>query len=110
MLLAKEVLKEIRDAEIAAENLFKESQTKAKEILKAAEIKSKEEIDAASKKAAEITSEITSSREREAKDMARQILEAAGRECEAIKNVPQSKAQKAVNLVIERIVKLHGDS
>lgn len=110
MLLAKEVLQEIREAETAAENLLAKSQVLSKEILKSAQAESKEKLDEASKKSEKIISDITSQKEDEAQKIARQILEEARCECEAIKNVPEVKVKKAISIVIERIVKPYGDS
>ena len=106
--MAKEVLIEIKEAEKTGENLYKQAQAKAREIIKSAEEKANEELILAQRKADEAASEIISKKEGEAQIEIEQILKAANRQCEAIKNIPDEKVEKAVELVIERIVKLNG--
>lgn len=110
MILAKEVLEEIRKAEIAAEDLISKSQVSSKEVLKSAQLKSKEKLDEASNMSQKIISDMIRQSEAEAKKTAEQILKEARRECEVIENIPEDKADKAINLIIERIVKPYGDS
>lgn len=110
MLLAKEVLKEIREAEKTAENLVKQSQINAREILKTADDNAKKILDAASADARNISSKLISEKEAEAKESAREIIEKAKMECDALKSIPAEKSENAVKLVIERIVKPYGNS
>lgn len=110
MLLAIEVLKEIKEAEVAAENVRKQALARSKEIIRNATEESEKELDAANRKAQDLASQIIKVKEDEAGQKANAILESSQKDCEAIKKVPQDKIDKAVNLVIERIVKHHGDS
>ena len=108
--MATEVLKEIRDIEIAAENLKKQALAREKDIIKAATEQADKELKDSTKKAQEKASSIIKQKEDEAREEAKKILEAGNRDCDSIKAVSEEKVQKAVNLVIERIVTPYGSS
>jgi len=110
MLLAIEVLKEIKEVEVTAENLKKQASVKARDIVKAATDQAHKELDHAEQEAQSITSRIVNEKEDEARKKANSIMESSEADCKAIRAVSEQKISKAVNLVIERIVKAHGNS
>lgn len=110
MLLAIEVLKEIKEAEDAAENLRRQALARSKEIIKNATEEAEKELDNANQTAQTLASQIIKQKEGEAKEKVNSILELSNKDCEAIRNISQEKIDKAANLVIERIVKPDGNS
>jgi len=110
ILLTIEVLKEIRETEITAENFRRQALVNAKDIIKAAEEQAENVLNTAAQEAQSITFRIIKEKEEEANKQAALILERAKSECELIRTVSEDKTRNAVNLVIERIVKAYGDS
>lgn len=108
--MAVEVVKEIKEAEIKADNLINEAYDYSKKIVKSQEEKAKKIIDDANNKAQNIASEIIMKKEEEGRKEAELILKSKWEVCEDIKKVPEEKINEAVDLIIERIVKPHGSS
>lgn len=110
MLLAIEVLKELREAEGEAEKFKKEAELKAKEMLKASDSKAQEEFDRIIGNAQVQAQAIIKGKEDEANAKANIILQEGNKELEKMKVIPEEKIEKAVNLIIERIVNPNGNS
>jgi V/A-type H+-transporting ATPase subunit G/H len=108
--LALEVVKEIREAEVEGENLYKQAVNKSKEIIKSAENEAAKKMDSARKEAGKIADGISKIKEEEARVEAESILASAAQECTSIGNLPAEKVDRAVNFVIERIVKSYVSS
>ena len=89
--MALEAINEIKEAEKKAEKIISEANQDAKEIIsnatKEAEIKYND-----------IISE------------AEPLLKSGAKEIEAIHNMSQDLKDNAINIVVERIVKIHGNS
>lgn len=108
--MALDVVKEIKDAEALAENLRKQALSRSRETIKSAEEQSAKELDAAADEAKRLAEEIIKAKEEEGRNEADAILKSAESECESIRNISSDIADKAVNLVIERIVRSYGNS
>lgn len=104
------VLKEIKEAEAAAENIRLQALAESKEKIKNAKDKADKDLDAAAQEAEKIISTTISQKEEEAKKKAEEILKSSEKDCEAIRKVSKDRIERAVNLVIERIVRLNGGS
>ncbi len=91
---------------LEAINEIKEAEKKAEEIISSAKQNAKEIVNNATKEANIKYDEIVSN----AKTKANNLLNAALEEIEAIKNMSQDLKDNAINIVVERIVKIHGNS
>jgi V/A-type H+-transporting ATPase subunit G/H len=110
VLLVLEVVKQIREAEIRADDIKRSAQERANEVIRNAKKQAEDFIDDAQKKAGAIASEIMIKYEKEADEQVRQIAESNTANISQIKQVPNDETEKAVNLIIERIVGSRGNS
>ncbi|MEW9096218.1 MAG: ATPase [Clostridiaceae bacterium] len=103
--MAVEALNSIKNAETKGEEIIKTAQQESKNIIKNAETKSigeyKRIIDEANSLASNMVSEALKKGEEESKI----IKEGAEKEINDIINVSGDKMEKAINLIVERIVK-----
>ncbi|WP_315119988.1 ATPase [uncultured Clostridium sp.] len=103
--MAIEALNSIKDAETKGEEIIKAAQQESKDIIKNAEIKSiaeyKRIIDEANSLANNMVSEALKKGEEEGE----RIKEGAEKDISDIINIPDDKMEKAINLIVERIVK-----
>jgi V/A-type H+-transporting ATPase subunit G/H len=108
--LALEVINSLKDAENQAEEIVNKAQADRKEIIKKAEEKAKEEY---TRIIAEANSQVVSIMDtavKEGEQKAAPIKEKGSQEEEAILNLTGVEFDKAVNMVIERIVNTNGNS
>jgi Cell division initiation protein len=110
MLLAVDILKAIRDAESEAENIKNEAFAEAKDILKKANEKAQKEMDEAYEKARQISSDLIREKSDEANKKVEQMLEAERDKLVALRAVGDGRSNRAVSIVIERIVNPNGNS
>ena len=108
--MALEAINEIKKAEEKAEMLIQEATTKSKEIIKEASIKAEEEYNKILSEANSTKKDILKKAEEEGNLKAEPILKQGEIEVEAIKNISDENKNKAINLIVERIVKIHGNS
>lgn len=108
--MALEAINEIREAEKKAEEMISNAKQKAKEIVqdatKEADIKYDEIISNAKAKA----NDLLHAALEEGNSKAKPILEVGEKDIEAIRNMSQEVKDNAINIVVERIVKIHGNS
>jgi V/A-type H+-transporting ATPase subunit G/H len=105
-----DVLTEIKGAEDTADKIEADAQLNAKKLIKSTEEKADVEIQNAVKKAKTIEEDIIKRKEDEGRREAEIILKSAEEECKKIKEIQDDKIEKAVSLVIERIVNGYGNS
>ncbi|MGL4773571.1 MAG: ATPase [Clostridium sp.] len=108
--MALEAIREIKSCEQKAEEIIKNSTAEGKAIVQnAGELAQKEynnTIDGAKKKAEEIIQDGIE----EGNKIATPILEDGRKSSEGILNISDEKKNDAAKIVIERIVKIHGNS
>ena len=108
--MALEAINYIKKAEEQAEELIQEATIKSKEIVKNAAIQAEEEYNKILKDANLRKDEILKKAEEEGNVKAAPILEKGEKDVEEIKNISDDKKNNAINLIVERIVKIHGNS
>jgi V/A-type H+/Na+-transporting ATPase subunit G/H len=108
--LALEAISEIKRAEEEAEKLIQEATISSKEILKNANIKAEEEYNKILNEANLNKSKIISEAEETGKLESEPILRKGEEEVLSIKGISDEKKNNAINLIVERIVKIHGNS
>ena len=108
--MALEAINEIKEAEKKADAIISDAKQNAKEIVnnatKEADIKYDEIVSDAKTKA----NNLLSAALEEGNSNAEPILERGEKEIEAIRNMSQDLKDNAINIVVERIVKIHGNS
>jgi cell division septum initiation protein DivIVA len=108
--LAMEVVKRIIDTEKEGEEIIKKAQVLAAEIQK----KSKDEAEAVlqetREKAEDYYKSTISKYEMEGKEASKPMLEENQQARAKLTNIPAELMNRAVNMIIERIVDSHGDS
>ena len=108
--MALEAINEIKEAEKKAEEVISSAKQNAKEIVnnatKEANIKYDEIVSNAKTKA----NNLLNAALEEGNNNAKPILKMGEKEIEAIKNMSQDLKDNAINIVVERIVKIHGNS
>ena len=97
--MALEAINEIKEAEKKAEKIISEANQDAKEI-----------ISNATKEAEIKYNDILSAALEEGNSNAEPLLKSGAKEIEAIHNMSQDLKDNAINIVVERIVKIHGNS
>lgn len=108
--LALEALKEVKATEEHANLIIKEAQTKANETIKNAHLQGQEQYNNIIVNAKENSKSIIDNAIKLANDEAAPVLEKGYKEKGEILKISEDKKNKAVNLVIERIVNIHGNS
>lgn len=106
--MANRVLTEVKEIENEADNIKASAQSEGKNIIKSASAQAGSEVDDALKKAKKISSEIIKAKRDEAQQDSRQLLENERKEIAAMKNIDAERVRKAVDFIIERIVKPDG--
>lgn len=110
MLLAMEALRQLKDIEAEAENIKKQALIKSRERVKAASEQAEKEFNSVVEEAQKQASSIVKEKEAEARLKTKPIIESGEKHCSELKSVSDEKVKKAVELVIERIVKFYGKS
>lgn len=108
--MALEAIKDIRQTEEKAEETIRLAREQAKDIIKNAGIKAKEKYDEIILSGKNDVKVIIESKEEEGIKQSSPILGKGNVEKEDILNLNEEKLQKAVNLVVERIVNINGNS
>ncbi|WP_066895337.1 ATPase [Clostridium nigeriense] len=108
--MALEAINDIKKAEDQAEKLVQEATIRSKEIIKNASIQAEEEYNKILECANLRKIEILKKSEEDGNLEAAPILEKGEEEVQEIKNVSDDKQNNAINLIVERIVKIHGNS
>ena len=108
--MALEAINEIKEAEKKADAIISDAKQNAKEIVnnatKEADIKYDEIVSDAKTKA----NNLLKAALEEGNSNAEPILKMGEKEIEAIRNMSQDLKDNAINIVVERIVKIHGNS
>ena len=108
--MALEAINEIKEAEKKAETIISDAKQNAKEIVsnatKEADIKYDEIVSNAKTKA----NNLLKAALEEGNSNAEPILKMGEKEIEAIRHMSQDLKDNAINIVVERIVKIHGNS
>ena len=108
--MALEAINDIKKAEDKAEILVQEAQAQSKELIKSAKIMAEQEYNNILNSANLRKNEILKKSEEDGNFEAKPILEKGEKEVEDIKNISDEKKNNAINLIVERIVKIHGNS
>lgn len=108
--MALEVIKEIKAAEDQAESIIKEAENKEKELMKDAEIQGKKMEEKIMGEAKEEYRRILAEAEEEGNRKAEPIIKNGEKEILNLKDISPELREKAVNLIIERIVMADGNS
>lgn len=108
--MAFEVVKQIIDVEKEGEELIKKANSKSQEIIKSAREEANSIINEAKKESENYYNVLMSQYEGEAIEESKPIIEQSEVVNTQLKNIPLDLLDRAVNMVIERIVNSHGDS
>ncbi|WP_415875869.1 ATPase [Clostridium sp.] len=108
--LALEAIKKIRDTEEKAMEIIKKAQNDSNQIIKDSDVKAASEykriLNEAKNEAKKILDDAAANAEKEAIP----IIESGKTSAENIKDISKEKLEMAVNLVVERIVNINGNS
>ncbi|MDV3427245.1 MAG: ATP synthase archaeal subunit H [Bacillota bacterium] len=107
--MALDAIKEIKEAEEKAQSIIKEAENKGKELLKNAEIQGKKIEEDLMKEAKEECNTILAAAEQEGNEKAKPIIDDGDKEILNLKNISPELKEKAVNLIVERIVMRSGN-
>ncbi|MDV4150945.1 ATPase [Clostridium sp. AL.422] len=108
--MALEAINDIKRAEDQAEKLIQEATVRAKEIIKNTKIMADEEYTKILESANLRKNEILEKAKKDGNIEAEPILNQGERDVQEIKNISAEKKNNAINLIVERIVKIHGNS
>lgn len=108
--MALDVVKQIIDVEKEGEEVIKKARIDATEMQKSAQQESDSIIKRAKSEADKYYKEVISGYEMEATEKVKPIKENSEKEKERLRNIQSDLVEKAVNMVIERIVNSHGNS
>ena len=108
--MALEAINDIKKAEEKAEKLIQEATSEAREILKNANKLAEEEYNKIIESANLRKNEILKNSELDGNSEANPILSKGETEVQEIKSISSEKKDNAINLIVERIVKIHGNS
>lgn len=106
--MANRVLTEIKEIENEADNIKASAQLEGKNIIKAASAQANSKVDDALEEAKRISSDIIKAKRDKAQQDSEKIFESKRKEIAAMHNIDAGRVCKAVNLIIERIVKPDG--
>lgn len=108
--MAFEIVKQITQIEEEGDKLIKEAQNNALEIQKRAKEESKQIIDRAKLEAENYYNSVIQKYEQDAQKDVQAILSENEKVIKELNEISKDRLNKAVNLVIERIVNSHGNS
>lgn len=103
-------MKQIIDVEKEGEEIIKKARIDATEMQKSAQQESDSIIKRARSEADKYYKDVISRYEMEAAEEVKPIKENSEKEKENLRNIQSDLVEKAVNMVIERIVNSHGNS
>ncbi|HHV63240.1 MAG TPA: hypothetical protein GXX51_11465 [Firmicutes bacterium] len=108
--MAIEALKEIRETELEAERAIKSARDEARRIVAEAREKAREIVAAAIEAARSEADRLIAGAEAEGQAEAISIRKSNEELCESIIKVARDRKARAVNLVVEKVVKAYGHS
>lgn len=108
--MALEAIKQIKNVEAEADSIIKDATAKSKEILQKANKDAESQYEKAIAAAKEKCNSIIEEAIAEGQSKAEPILKEGEKDSQDIYNISDEKKMKAVKLVIERIVKVNGNS
>ena len=108
--MALEAINDIKKAEEQAEKMIQEATAKSKEIIKNANLSAEEEYNKIIESANIRKNAILNKAEEDGELEAKPILDKGEIDVQQIKNISSDKKNNAINLIVERIVKIHGNS
>lgn len=108
--MALDIVKQITQIEKEGEEIVRKSQDRALQIQKESQVESQKIIEEAMEKSQQHYNSVIGRYEKEAEVLSNPIIEESQRNIDALGNVSEDLLNKAVNLVIERIVNSYGDS
>lgn len=108
--MALDIVKQIIDVEKEGEELIKKAHIDAVEMQKQTEQEVNSIIKRAESEADKYYKDVISKYEIKANEEVKPIIKDSDKEKEELKNIPSDLLNKAVNMVIERIVNSHGNS
>ena len=108
--MALEAISDIKKAEDEAEKLIQDATVKSKEIIKNANVLAEEEYNKVLETANLRRFEILKKAEEDGNSEAKPILDKGEKEVQEIESISTDKKNNAINLIVERIVKIHGNS
>lgn len=108
--MALEALNEIKKVEEEANKIIQEAVNSSKELVKNAVIDAENEFERIIEIANKEKEKILKQSEEEGAREAEPILKKGEEEIAKIKNLSDEKKNNAINLIVERIVKIHGNS
>jgi V/A-type H+/Na+-transporting ATPase subunit G/H len=109
-MMAFEVVKQISEIEREGEQLIKDAQLQASETVKEARNQADAIVQQAKKDADAYYNNVISKYELESREASKPILEDSQVLRENLKKLSSETLDKAINMVIERIVNSHGNS
>ena len=109
-ILALEAITQIKNVEAEADNIIKDAKVKAKQILQQANEDAESQYEKAIVAAKEKCNSIIEKAIAEGQSKAEPILKQGEKDSQDIYNISTEKKMSAVKLVIERIVKVNGNS
>ena len=108
--MALEAINEIKEAEKKAEAIITEAKQNAKEIVSNATKEAEVEYDQIINNAKIKANDLLNAALEEVNSNSEPILKMGEKDIEAIRNMSQEVKDNAINIVVERIVKIHGNS
>ena len=108
--MALEAITQIKNVEAEADNIIKDATAKSKEILQKANEDAESQYEKAIVAAKEKCNSIIEKAIAEGQSKAEPILKQGEKDSQDIYNISTEKKMSAVKLVIERIVKVNGNS
>ena len=102
--MSLEAIKQISETEESAQKCITDAQTKARDIISNAQRTAAQEYDSTLKQAAAQAAEALAGAKHRGDDMAGRQLSEYRRQCEALQLQAQNRMDKAVAIVMERVV------
>lgn len=109
-IVSIDVIKSIKEAEEKAEQLIRQSLADARQIISEAENQSVKIQEKAIEEAEKRANEIIEQQEKAAEAEILQMKKSIDQECSKIKEQAEKHFDKAVDMILGRIVKIHGNS
>ena len=108
--MALDAINEIKKAELQAEDMISEANKASKELILNAHSEAEKQYDSIVKDARAKADKLIQEAVEAGNVEAKPILENGEKEKESIRNLSPTLKENAINIVVERIVKSHGNS
>ncbi len=108
--MALQVIAEIKQTEAKADEIVRNATNEAKDMVQKAKVEAQKQYDDVIAKAKEKANDLISKAVDMGNKEAEPVLAKGRQEAEGILNISEDKKINAVKLVVERIVKIHGNS